>query len=408
MPAGLGAGLAGVGAPGYSPVGVARRRLRGPSMNELSTTSALSAQAAEALHQLLQALWQFGGNALVAWMPSRHGIEVLTVPKIRLYNTPGLPRRVFAGDRLMGRQTFNEVAASLGIEPVEVRFDYPIGGGADSLSTEVIEQIFEVFAVVKTNQRAVALIDIVGFSRCSPEQQASQLATLEFALNIAAQAAREQGIDVADSRSTTGDGFYVWNRNKGLIADINLFVLISLFLTYYAVLRRRVTVAAAVPTLRTVLGVGSHYTYHQPGPTAAQRIEYIVGDVTIHLARLIERARADQVLVSDFRRAEDQSGETLSAAAFMDQVSARLAAIEGLTVLGHHLDRFSIYLTGPRQPDGSFGRQRFRIVDKHGFEHLAYNGKLNIFLKGGDSFYCGLQHADLVTAAAKGGAGAGS
>lgn len=371
-------------------------------MSDLAEQSASSMRAAEALHQLLHALWQFGGNALVGWMPTARGIEVLTIPKIRLYNTPDLPRRVFAGDRLMGPQTFNEVAASLGLEPVEVRFDQPVGGGPDSMSTDTIERIFETFSVVKTSQRAVALIDIVGFSRLSPEQQGSQLATLEFALNIAAQAAREQGLAIAESRSTTGDGFYIWNRNKGLDADIGLFVLISLFLTYHSVLRRRVTVAAAVPSVRVVLGVGSHYTYHQPGPTPAQRIEYIVGDVTIHLARLIERARPEQILISDFTRAEDQSAN-LSAASFVDRVSERLAQIESLSVLGNPLERFSMYLTGPRQADGSFGRQKFRVVDKHGFEHLAYNGKLNIFLKTGDSFYCGLQHTDL-TAPAKSGA----
>lgn len=382
--------------PRHGTVPQARSRRHGaPGMNDLAETNALATRAGEALHQLLYALWQFGGNALVGWMPTSRGIEVLTVPKIRLYNTPDLPRRAFAGERLMGPNTFSQVAASLGIEPVEVRFDHPIGGGPDSISTATIERIFETFAVVKSSQRAVALIDIAGFSRCSPEQQGSQLSTLEFALNIAAQAAREQGIDVADSRSTTGDGFYVWNRNKGLEADIDLFVLICLFLTYHAVLRRRVTVAEAVPRLRIVLGIGSHYTYHQPGPTTAQRIDYIVGDITIHLARLIGRSRPDQMMISDFVRTEDAAAN-LPAAAFVDRVSARLAAIETLTVLGNPLDHFSIYLTGPRLADGSFGRQKFRIVDKHGFDHLAYNGKLNIFLKTGDSFYCGLQHADLV------------
>jgi len=36
-----------------------------------------------------------------------------------------------------------------------------------------------------------------------------------------------------------------------------------------------------------------------------------------------------------------------------------------------------------------------RIVDKHGFEHICYNAKINVFVDGADPYYAGLRHIDL-------------
>jgi len=352
------------------------------------------AGALRALHRALYDLWQLGGNALIGWMPTRGGLEVLTIPKIRLFNSKSLPRRVFAGDRLMGQQTFTEVADALGIQSVELRLDQPIGDGPNALPLAAIEPIFSRFAVSKIDYHAVILIDIVGFSRFSPEEQACQLATLEFALNIAIETAHEQGIHLDIDRSTTGDGFYVWNRDKGLAADINLFVALVMFLTYHSLLKGRVKIAAAVPTIRTAVSIGSHYGYRQPNRDGTRDAEYIVGDVTISLARLMQQTAAEQIVVGEFQRPDDQTGEMLSVDAFIRLVAQRLADIKGLSILGNPLQRFSLYLTGPRLADGSFGVQKLRIVDKHGFEHFGYNGKVNVFLESGETFYCGLQHVE--------------
>jgi hypothetical protein len=298
---------------------------------------------------------------------------VLTVPKIRLFNTPFLPRRVFSGDRLMGRQTFSEVAEKLGIQSLELRLALPVGGEEGMLRTSQVEAVFRHFAVSKTDHHAVILLDIVGFSKYSPEEQASQLATLEFALNVAAEVAQEKGFPIETARSTTGDGFYVWGLDKGIEADINLFVMLAMFLTYLSTLRQRATVAAAVPTIRTAIGIGSHYSYHQPGREPGSTAEYIVGDVTISVARLIGKCRANQIVIGDFHRPDDETGETLSVEAFVQRVAQRLEKITDLTIFGQRVQRFSFYLTGPRQPDGSFRSQKLRIVDKHGFEHFGYN-----------------------------------
>ena len=352
------------------------------------------AASLRALHGALYDLWQLGGTALVGWRPTRDGLEVLTVPKIRLFNAKNLPRRVFAGDRLMGRQTFEEIAAALGSQSTELRALQPIGDDPGSLPPAAVETVFAQFAVTKADHHAVILIDIVGFSRFSPEEQACQLATLEFALNIAAQAAREQGLELDLSRSTTGDGFYVWNRYKGFDADVNLLAALVLFLTYLSLLRRRVRIASAVPTIRAAVSIGSHYSYRQPDREGRRDAEYIVGDVTISLARLMAQAAAEQIVIGDFRRPNDQTGETLSADRFVQVVADRVGAMKELSILGNPLQRLAFYLTGPKLADGSFGIQKLRIVDKHGFEHSGYNGKINVFLQSGETFYCGLQHGD--------------
>ena len=362
-----------------------------------------STASLRALHGALYDLWQLGGSALVGWRPTRDGLEVLTAPKIRLFNAKDLPRRVFAGDRLMGRQTFTEVAAALGSQSTELRTPQPIGEEPGALPLAAVEATFSQFAVMKTDHHAVILLDIVGFSRFSPEEQACQLATLEFALNIAAQAASEQGVELELRRSTTGDGFYVWNRFKGFAADVNLVTTLVLFLTYHSLLRQRVKIAAAVPTIRTAVSIGSHYSYRQPDREGRREApEYIVGDVTILLARLMAQAAAEQIIIGDFQRPNDQIGQTLSVDQFVQVVAKRVEDLKDLSILGHSLQRLAFYLTGPKQADGSFGIQKLHIVDKHGFEHVGYNGKINIFLQSGETFYCGLQHGDPASAKATG------
>jgi class 3 adenylate cyclase len=369
-------------------------------MNDSIGAGTVSGEAAAALHALHRALfdlWQFGGNAVVGWTPTRFGIEVLTAPKMRLFHAKNLPQRVFSGDRCMGQRTFAEVAAALGAEPIELRLPQPVGNGPDELAITAIEPVFARFAVTKAAYRAVILIDIVGFSRFSPEEQACQLATLEFALNIATEAAREQGLELDIGRSTTGDGFYVWNRNKSFAADVNLFAAFVLFQTYHSLLHRRVKIASAVPKIRTAISIGSHYSYRQPDLAGTRDTEYIVGDVTISLARLMANAAADQIVIGEFQRPDDDTGEMLSVDRFVEVVAKRLAEIKGLSILGNPLQRLAFYLTGPKLDDGGFGIQKLRIVDKHGFEHFGYNGKINIFLESGESFYCGLQHGDPTT-----------
>ena len=53
------------------------------------------------------------------------------------------------------------------------------------------------------------------------------------------------------------------------------------------------------------------------------------------------------------------------------------------------------YLTGERTESGDFTVRRYRVRDKHGFQHAAYNAKVNIHLADGRSIFLGLRDAEL-------------
>jgi len=352
--------------------------------------------AVDSLRAALMRLWRLGSSALVGWRPTPSGIELITVPTMRLFQMSGKHRRVFAGSRQMGPRTFDAVATALDVQPIALRLRLPVGAASSGLWAELIEQIITPYVVTRTNQRAVFLLDIVDFARWAPEEQSSQLATLRFALNLAAELVAQHVSSMQMMRSTTDDGFYIWNQAKGWEADIALGVTMVLTLTIIATLSRSARLAHAVPVLRTCFGVGSHYTYFEPAPGDGATAEFIVGDVTIKLSRLSTQARPDQILVGAFRYIDPSDERVLAADEFVSAVSQRLNWIRNLNFHGATLERLAIYLSGPMRNDSSFAREEFLVKDKHGFEHRYFNVKLNIFPKDGAPYFCGVSNADLI------------
>lgn len=348
------------------------------------------------LHAIFFDLWRFGSNALVGWRPSPRGIEVITLPKVRLFADHGRHLPVFSeGSCLMEGVALDDAARLLEVQPVELRLEQRIGEAAGDISPLLVERVFRLFTVRKVLHRAVLLIDIVGFSKAAPEVQAAQLTSLEFSLNLAEEMARAQGLAVTFGRTTTGDGFYVWNERSGLRADIDFFCAVAIFQIVYSALKRTSTHAEAVPVLRLCLSIGSHFAYRQPRKDGSDAGAFIVGDVTIQVARLISSALPDQMLVGDFQRPLGLGQNRANAETFLLAVSERLTALKDLRVLGYRIDRIAFYLTGPRnENDGRHVPALMTITDKHGFEHRCYNAKLNAFAEQGEPYYCGLQHGD--------------
>lgn len=350
--------------------------------------------ASSALHALqatLVAIWRFGSVALVGWTPTSSGVELLVAPMTRLFEHIHRHRRLLVGGRLMGRRTFNEVAEQLGVQPIEIRLDAAIGDTPGAIALRDLESAMTPFSIQHTDQRAVFLVDIAGFSLLVPEQQALQVTTLEFALNLASAAIADRERGSRFLRSTTGDGFYVWSAEKGLAADLSLLAVLVVALTVLGFLRRS-PAAASAPVLRSCFGIGSHYTYRQPKPDGTADSDFIVGQVTIELARLISAAKADQILVGDFcRRASETSG-SLDAVAFLAQASERMDWLRGLALPSSRIERLALYLTGPPDGEGGFQVHALDVIDKHGISHRCFNMKVNVFLDDGDPFYCGLRH----------------
>lgn len=348
------------------------------------------------LHGIFFDLWRFGSHALVGWRPSRLGIEIITVPKVRLFADHGRHLPVFSEGGLMAGPALDDAARLLDVQPVELRLTAPIGAGPGEIPPALVERVFRLFTVTKTLHRAVLLIDIVEFSKAAPEQQAAQLTTLEFSLNLAEEMARAHGLAVGFGRTTTGDGFYVWNERSGLRADIDFFCSVAIFQILFSALRRTATDASAVPVLRLCLSIGSHFLYHQPRKDGGDGGTFIVGDVTIQVARLIGTAQPEQILIGDFRRPLGLGHSHCDTETFLRAVSERLAGLGDLRVLGYRIDRIAFYLTGPREDDGRHVPALISITDKHGFEHRCFNAKLNAFAEQGEPYYCGLQHAEVM------------
>jgi hypothetical protein len=141
-----------------------------------------------------------------------------------------------------------------------------------------------------------------------------------------------------------------------------------------------------VPRLRACFHVGSCYEFHQAEGLNPTIHDFIVGDVTIELARMIDAAMPGQILVGDFLAelsAENfdmtQSQIHLDAAAFMERAQGNLAKLSGLELSGERVSAIKCYLTGERLESGDFNIRKLKIRDKHGLTRHAYNAKVNIY-----------------------------
>ena len=136
---------------------------------------------------------------------------------------------------------------------------------------------------------------IVSFSVYSPYEQITQISILSYYIKLVAQRCRSLNMPISICMTTTGDGFYVWNRHEGLSADIALFCVVALTLGNIYASRKLVDRdITSVPRLRCGIHFGSHYEYYEGGGGRTGSSGYIVGDVTIILARLLSKARTGQ------------------------------------------------------------------------------------------------------------------
>lgn len=345
------------------------------------------------LNRLLFGLSRFGSSAVVGWKPSAKGLELILLPRLRLFQLEQPDARLFEGSRLCDKREFREILRVLGVQPMEIRLDFPIGGGGVGLSHEDVETVLSRYSVGFARFRVLFLIDVVGFSKASPEEQASHLSTLKFALSLAEATVRQQGLPMEMARSTTGDGYYVWNLKRGIEADVSLFVLMVLFALYYKSLQREMEARLPLPELRLSVSGGSHYVFYEPSPSYVARHEYIVGAATINAARLIGKARADQILVGECLNDLDPT-DVWTAQRYVMAADRLLDGLKDFKLLGNSVGEIRFYLTGPKD-DERFRNQKIRIVDKHGFEHICFNAKINTHLKEAESIYAGLQHRQI-------------
>ncbi len=350
------------------------------------------------LERCLNDHWSLGQNSILSWAPLDDGLLILVVPHYAIaeYTSaptdgPGLPPRVSArfitelisGDRQLTIAQIQKVAKLLDIETTFIPLRQPLTGHA--VETQIIEKMIRRYGINYVASRAVTLFDIVGFSLLTPFEQMTQLNSLSYSLNSAHAKMLEQDIGINFARSSSGDGFYIWNRDHGLEANVNLYHFMHIVLADNAIARSK-SVSKAVPRLRACFHVGSCYEFHQAEGLNPTIHDFIVGDVTIELARMIEAAMPGQILVGEFVAevpgqgiGDKDSQVNLDAVTFLQRAQGNLSKLSGLELSGEKVTAIKCYLTGERQDDGEFSIRRLLIKDKHGLSRTVFNAKVNIY-----------------------------
>ena len=348
------------------------------------------------LERCLHEHWSLGQNNILSWAALDEGILILVLPHYAIAEftsarpgsnpprvSPAFITELISGDRQLNFEQMQKVARLLEVKPVYLPLRQPLSG--HPVETQIIEKMIRRYGISYVASRAVTLFDIVGFSLLTPFEQMTQLNSLSYSLNSAHAKMLDQDVGINFARSSSGDGFYVWNRDDGLEANVNLYHFMHIVLADNAIARSKAS-SKAVPRLRACFHVGSCYEFHQAEGLNPTMHDYIVGDVTIELARMIEAALPGQILVGEFIASHSQPDpdptETqahIDAVTFLQRAQGNLAKLSGLEFSGERVTAIKCYLTGENMGGGQFSIRRLTIKDKHGLSRVAYNAKVNIY-----------------------------
>ncbi|MET0380101.1 MAG: hypothetical protein ABW049_14005 [Spongiibacteraceae bacterium] len=351
----------------------------------------------------LRDLWRLGQNVFLCWRVDGDGLTVLFAPHYYLGNFSAslsdsspvdrldvlngqFMRKLISSERRMNDADFFSTARRLGLKPTLISAE--INSNTDAATLQHVEELFKRYSISYVESRAVLLLDIVDFSLFTPFEQTSQLNSLSYSLNSAYSKLLKIGIEVEFARTTTGDGFYVWNRAQTTGANQDLFLFMLLVIADNAIARRKAR-GHIVPLLRTAFHIGSHFEFYQVEGVNPTLYSYIVGDVTIELARMVEIANPGQIFVGDFNtRVPTSTREEaflldVDSQHFVQRIGRLLEQMRGLELSGERIESMHCQLTGETGASAGQSVRRFRITDKHGRSRCAYNLRLNIHTSGG-------------------------
>jgi hypothetical protein len=353
-----------------------------------------------ALEKTLRKQWRMGQNIVLCWSSDSRGLLVIFVPHYFLGNYCAMPeeraaegqeneafiRGLISGERRMSRDDLFAVCNRLDVSPTFIKLSTPLSEEPPVL--QAVEQVIKRYGLSYVESRAVLLFDIVDFSLYTPFEQASQLNSLSYSLNSAYNKLLAQGIEINFARTTTGDGYYIWNRDLSPKAnqDLFLFMLLVVADNFVAQAASR---GNTVPVIRTGFHIGGHYELYQAEGVNPSVFSYIVGDVTIELARMLDIAQANQVVVGEFHCEQAGWGAgglksitAVSAASYVNACNRALSAIAGVSISGKTINAISCRLSEAVESDGQTRPRRFLSIDKHGLSRYAYNLEFQIDLEG--------------------------
>ena len=372
------------------------------------------------LEKTLRKQWRLGQNIVLCWSSDERGLLVILVPHYFLGNYCAMDqagkaddyevfvRDLISGQRRKSREELFAVAERLDISPTFIKLSSALA--EDEKVLDAVEELIRRYGLSFVETRAVLLFDIASFSLFTPFEQASQLNSLSYSLNSAYNKLQARGIEINFARTTTGDGYYVWNRDLGPFSCQDLFLFMLLVVADNAT-ARAASRGNTVPVIRTAFHIGSHYELYQAEGVNPTVFSYIVGDVTIELARMVDLAQPHQVLIGDFEctlPSRERGGAPLpikvDSAAYVRSCDRELERLIGTPLSGKPIRTMACYLTGT-QSGGDSEPRRFRITDKHGLTRYAYNLQVDIDLDG-QTLALGLDPGELPGRVAVGGAAA--
>ncbi len=361
------------------------------------------------LESCLHREWGLGQNCILSWAPIEDGVLLLVVPHYAVAEYSAMHSRpaergwhvserfimgLISGERRLTVAQMEKVARLLKVQPRVIRLRDRLSGSDQE--KRIIEMMVKRYGISYVDNRAVALFDIVGFSLLSAFEQMTQLNSLSYSLNSAYSKMLDRDIDIDFARSSTGDGFYIWNRANSPGANTNLYHFMHLVLADNAIARGKAR-AHSVPSLRAAFHVGGCYEFHQAEGLNPTVHDYIVGEVTIELARMIERAMPGQIFVGDFHaHSREEDGDPgavldLDAIGFVDRAQRHLKRLNGLELSGERISAIKCYLTGERLPSGKYSIRKLQIADKHGLRRCVFNAKVNIYREQADPILLGIE-----------------
>jgi hypothetical protein len=368
------------------------------------------------LDRQLYELWSLGKNFILGWSPTADGIELLVVHHYAIADytldhahqtaerptisddTHAFVMRMLTGSRYLSTRHLNHAASLFDCTPHRLTMRQPLTGHADE--TQIIDRLVQRYSVSHVPNRAAALFDIVGFGLLSPFEQMTQINSLSHSLNSAHSKMLTKRMNINFARSSTGDGFYIWNRDLGPEANTQLYHFMHLVLADNAIACRKAH-GKTVPELRAGFHIGSCYEFFQAEGLNPTMHSYIVGDVTIELARMIDRALPGQILVGEFLAdpvadefGEEQAGD-IDSIRFIEIAQHNLTQLNGLVLSGDAIESIKCYLTGKAQSDGTFTIRKLTLNDKHGLTRNVFNAKINIYRIGGDPILLGIEDRSL-------------
>jgi hypothetical protein len=349
--------------------------------------------------------WNLGENVFLAWCEEGDTIRLLVVPHyaiaeaIHSKSAPAdgiIESNVFINGLLsnpkhLAPEEFQKAALALGgcVETIACRV-------GEAVSAELVDRLVNRYGISLVRGRAVVLLDAVGFSLHTPLEQVAMLNSLAYSVNSAYRQLLSKDIHINFARTTTGDGFYIWNRSRSVDANISLYKLMMLILADNAVAQRKAR-GAWVPRLRAAFHVGEHYEFYQVEALNPTTFSYIVGPVTIDLSRMIEQAMPNQILLGDFSIEMSHDGQLVEVDTldFVARTAASLYQLRGLTIADDRIENIRCYLTGRRTDDGQYAVAPYRIHDKHGIARTVLNAKINIHREQASPIFLGVQNEDL-------------